>query len=87
MQANSVLCKEPPMYSTDELALRLRMRQAELTRQIADEDKRGITLRMRELLRRKLNVDQLLSDLAGEMGWPPGYHKSIDEEICKRVGR
>lgn len=74
--------KEAPLL--EETVLMLRMFQLHYERQIAEEDKRGITLRMREILRRKLNVDQVLSDLSADMALAPGYERRLDEELKAR---
>lgn len=71
-------------WEPNELVMQLRMRQLKLARSIEEKDKNGITIWMRELLRLKLNTDQLLSDLSAELGLGPAYHRLVDTELSAR---
>ncbi len=73
------------MYAQQELALRLRKRQAQIQAEIAAQDpKAGVTGRLKYLVSTKYHTDTLLADLAAELGWQDGYHEMLDKEIAQR---
>jgi hypothetical protein len=72
-------------YAQQELALRLRKRQAELLERIRQEGESGqVTQRLIFLAKAKQNVDWTLADIAEELGWQQGYDKMLDNEIAAR---
>lgn len=76
------------MHGRRELALSLRRRQKDLQAMIAAEDPGlGVTNRLRYLAMTKEHTDQLLADIAAEVGWQDGYHQALDKEIERRTSR
>lgn len=81
-------CREGIMnYAQQELAIRLRKRQAELLAQIQAEDPaRGVTGRLQYLAKAKYNTDATLADIAEELGLQDNFHQMLDKEIAEREG-